>query len=273
MLAASRRNSIRAARPPIGVSPSYTTAANGPDHPGSRSQPRHEVVIRRLFALPRELVPGGPEPLELLGRPRDLDPELRGHLAGLNTKPTCAPRCRGSPPADGGIAFGIATSTRTGRVLDRDRDHARGAVLHEMVDVGVDVLEPRRVVLVDADRAHGDRRLPGGVAAVVALAADRDQERSVLVRLEVGVGAPAGAPAVRVELLDGVEQMPGLAAGVVERHRSLSLSRRGRRGRRPCRRGRRGSRVVRQEPVGVDEIRRRRRSRPGRGPVEARRRA
>ena len=97
------------------------------DHPGARPQPRGEVGVRRLLPLPGELVPGGPELLELLGGPRDLDPDAGAvTLDGLNTKPTCAPRCRGSPPTDGGIVFGIATSTRTGRVLDRDRDHARG---------------------------------------------------------------------------------------------------------------------------------------------------
>ena len=48
----------------------------------------------------------------------------------------------------------------------------------------------------------------------------------LLLRLEVGVAAPVGAPAVGVDLLDGVEQMPG-PVGAVERHRARSSRRSG----------------------------------------------
>src|SRR5581483_10349190 len=92
-----------------------------PDHVRPVPEPRHEVVVRGLLALPRQLLPGGPQPFELLERARELDPDSGGrrrldaHLAGTNWKPTCTPRLRDSPPLGGmRSASGTLTSTLTG---------------------------------------------------------------------------------------------------------------------------------------------------------------
>ena len=85
------------------------------DHAGRVRRRVMKKAIHGLLALPRQLVPGRPEPLELLEGARDLDPELgRAHLDGLEHEADLRAEVSRFVGAVGGIVFGIETSTRTG---------------------------------------------------------------------------------------------------------------------------------------------------------------
>ena len=251
-----------------------------PDHVRPRAQPRHEVLVRGLLALPRELIPGRPELLELLERARHLEAEAAARLralahvseAGWNWNPTLTPRLRGSE-----LVGGIMSDARNPdfdphrRLRQGDAHDLLRPVLDDRVEPPLDPPELGVPVAVELHRPHRQGGVGRWCRAAVGRAAEGDEERAPPVRLEVRVRAPLRAPAVRVDLGDGVEQVPLPVRRVVEHHRPA------------VRRGGHGlgepdpgvgddvgSGEAREPAVGGDKARREGRTGTGRGAVEAR---
>ncbi len=195
------RRRLLAGRPaPVLPAPAACTAGGG-DLAALRDRAQRPA---RLAADP----PGGPPLLRRLGlsrrsgrfRGEEAEADLRAEVAWLGRRRRNSVR---DEELDHDRGLG-----------DGDRHHLRGQVGDQGMQDRVGNDDRHVLLLVDADAADDDRDPAGWGAAVVGGAGERHVERPVLVRLEVGVGAEARAPAVGVDLDDVVEQVPGTDVAV-----------------------------------------------------------